>query len=187
MLNILILILLTYLLWMTTQSKNENYQELFGFAGYKKPVNNIVLNDPAVDTSDYDEAEAVVGHDLMEKLVLATNAEITKRTDDCSYIIETTAVKRFVKAGQSDLYKCMFMCVRAKGFAFGFSVVSTMSVRDGKVKVLSLRTQPLDVEPPEDISAYTQDVGREFLDFNIVKQTIVPNVSELEAAKEKLK
>lgn len=185
--TLFLLIILACLVWMLSQNKNENYQELFGFAGYQKPTNRVVLNDPVVDVTAYEEVEAVVDHDLMEKLALTTNEEITKRTDDCSYIIETTAVKKYTKQGSGDLYKCMFMCVRAKGFAFGFTVVATLSVRGDDVKVLSLRTQPLDAEEPDDISAYTQDVAREFLDFNIVKQTVVPTVSELEAAKEKLK
>tara|TARA_B100000287_G_scaffold117133_1_gene109070 strand:+ start:11596 stop:12165 length:570 start_codon:yes stop_codon:yes gene_type:complete len=186
--NYLLLLIVALVVWALSQrDTNEKYQELFGFAGYQKPVNQVILDDPVVDTSDYTEVEAVVDHDLMEKLVLNTNEEIAKRTDDCSYIIETTAVKKFEKEGQGDLYKCMFMCVRTKSFAFGFTVVSTVSVRGDDVKVLSLRTQPLNVDVPEDVSAYTQDVAKEFLDFNIVKETVVPKMSELDAAKEKLK
>jgi hypothetical protein len=144
------------------------------------------LDDPKYDTSSYTEAEAVVDHDLMEQLVLATNEEITRRTDDCSYIIETTAVKRYVKSGSPDVYKCMFMCVRAKGFAYGFSVVSTLSVRGDDVRVLSVRSQPLQVDAPTDVSPYVQDVAREFLDFDIVKEKSAPTVGELDAAKENL-
>jgi hypothetical protein len=185
--KVLIFILLVIVvIALTTQQPTEKYTELFGFNGYTKPVNQVVLKDPKFDTSSYAEAEAVVNHDLMEKLVLATNKEITKRTDDCSYIIETTAVKKFVQDGKPDVYKCMFMCVRAKGFAFGFSVVSTLSVKGDDVRVLSLRTQPLDVDAPSSVAPYVQDVAKEFLDFNIVKEKAAPTTSELEAAKEKL-
>lgn len=152
----------------------------------QQPTEKYALKDPKFDTSAYAEAEAVVNHDLMEKLVLTTNKEITKRTDDCSYIIETTAVKKFVQDGKPDVYKCMFMCVRAKGFAYGFSVVSTLSVKGDDVRVLSLRTQPLDVDAPSSLDPYVQDVAKDFVDFDIVKQKSTPTTSELEAAKEKL-
>jgi hypothetical protein len=185
--KVLIFILLVIVvIALTTQQPTEKYTEMFGFNGYTKPVNQVVLKDPKFDTSSYAEVEAVVDHDLMEKLVLTTNKEITKRTDDCSYIIETTAVKKFVQDGKPDVYKCMFMCVRAKGFAFGFSVVSTLSVKGDDVRVLSLRTQPLDVDTPTDVSPYVQDVAKEFVDFDIVKQKSTPTTSELDAAKEKL-
>jgi len=181
-----LILLVIVVIALTTQQPTEKYTELFGFNGYTKPVNQVVLKDPKFDTSSYAEAEAVVNHDLMEKLVLTTNKEITKRTDDCSYIIETTAVKKFVQEGKPDVYKCMFMCVRAKGFAFGFSVVSTLSVKGDDVRVLSLRTQPLDVEGPEDVNPYVQDVAKEFLDYDIVKTKSTPTRTELDAAKEKL-
>lgn len=182
---ILLVIVVIALTMNTKQRGTENYQELFGFNGYTKPVNQVVLNDQKFDTSQYKEVEAAVSHDLMQKLVLTTNEEITKRTDDCSYIIETTAVKKYSKDGQ-DVYKCMFMCVRAKGFAFGFSVVATLSVQGDDVKVLSLRTQPMDVQAPSDVSPYVQDIAKEYLDFELVKTKVVPTTSELEAAKEKL-
>jgi hypothetical protein len=184
--TIILILLVIVVLALTLNKTTEKYQELFGFVGYQKPVNQVVLDDAKFDTSGYEEVETVVNHDLMEKLVLATNKEITKRTDDCSYIIETTAVKKYSKDGQ-DVYKCMFMCVRAKGFAFGFSVVATLSVKGDDVKVLSLRTQPMDVQEPSDVSPYVQDVAKEFVDFEIVKAKAVPTTSELEEAKEKLK
>jgi hypothetical protein len=171
MLLLLIILAAAMAWWFMTQSEKEKY----------------TLDDPKYDTSSYTEAEAVVGHDLMEKLVLTTNEEITRRTDDCSYIIETTALKRFVKDGSPDVYKCMFMCARTKGFAYGFSVVSTLSVRGDDVKVLSLRTQPLNVDPPSDVRPYVQDVAKEFLDFELVKEKSTPTVGELDAAKENLR
>ena len=183
---ILIITALIAVRLFVTKSKTENYQELFGFAGYEKPVNQVNLYDPKFDLKKYKEVEAIVDHDLMEKLVLTTNKEITRRTDDCSYIIETTAVKKYTGDNQ-DVYKCMFMCVRAKGFAFGFSVVATLSVKGDNVKVLSLRTQPMDVDEPSEVSPYIQDVAKEYLDFNLVKETVVPTTTELEEAKEKLK
>jgi len=51
---------------------------------------------------------------------------------------------------------------------------------------LSLRTQPLDVEGPEDVNPYVQDVAKEFLDYDIVKTKSTPTKTELDAAKEKL-
>jgi len=172
MLYLFIIILALVAWWYTTrESTTESY----------------TLDDPVFDTSRYSEAEAVVNHDLMEKLVLATNEEIVKRTDDCSYVIETTAVKRYVKSGSPDVYKCMFMCVRAKGFAYGFSVVATLSVKGDDVRVLSLRSQPLYADPPSDVTPYVQDVAQEYLDFELVKVKSTPTVGELDAAKENLR
>ena len=104
-----------------------------------------------------------------------------------SYVIETTAVKRYVKSGSPDVYKCMFMCVRAKGFAYGFSVVATLSVKGDDVRVLSLRSQPLYADPPSDVTPYVQDVAQEYLDFELVKVKSTPTVGELDAAKENLR
>jgi len=66
-------------------------------------------------------------------------------------------------------------------------VVATLSVKGDDVRVLSLRTQPMDVEEPSTLSPYVEDVAREFVDFNLVKEKVVPTTVELEAAKEKLK
>jgi hypothetical protein len=44
----------------------------------------------------------------------------------------------------------------------------------------------MDVQAPSDVSPYMQDVAKEYVDFELVKEKVVPTTSELEAAKEKL-
>jgi hypothetical protein len=51
---------------------------------------------------------------------------------------------------------------------------------DGTVKVMSARTQPIDVVPPTDTSPYTSDtLGYDFVDYDLFRK------SELELIKNK--
>ena len=80
------------------------------------------------------------------------------------------------------------MAVKNSGFAYGVSVVASFEVKDSNVRLISLRTQPLDVQTPVDISPYTEGAsGKEFIDYRLVKETAVPKLSELENAKIKLR
>ena len=81
----------------------------------------------------------------------------------------------------------MFMAMKKGGFSFGFSVVASFEVQNGKSRVISLRTQPIGVEAPGDVSAFTESsAGKEFVKYELVKEAAVPNQSELESAKNKL-
>lgn len=81
----------------------------------------------------------------------------------------------------------MFMTVKNNGFAFGFSVAASFEVQGDEIRLISLRSQPLDVQTPEDIKPFTQGAsGKEFIEYNLVKEKAVPTVSELESAKNKL-
>jgi len=118
--------------------------------------------------------------------VLQANQEIAKRTGLCTYIIETTSVKKYVNDDKA-IYECMFMTVKNSGFAFGFSVVASYEVVNGEVKLLSLRSQPLDVQTVSDISPFTESRdGQEFIKYDLVKEATVPSQGELEMAKNKL-
>ena len=73
-----------------------------------------------MDLSEYEESgeEIEVSNDLMQEMVLATNKEVSKKTGLCTYIIETLSVKKYInKTSKQEIYRCMFMSVKHKGFA----------------------------------------------------------------------
>jgi len=180
----LTIILIAIVLLITV--RREPFTEIFGLSGYKKPTGSIRLDDAKPNLSGYTQAEADVNNDMMEEFVLQANQEIAKRTGLCTYIIETTAVKKFVNDDKA-IYECMFMTVKNNGFAFGFSVVASYEVVNGQVKLVSLRSQPLDVQTVSDVTPFVESRGgQDFVKYDLVKEAAVPTQSELETAKNKL-
>jgi len=182
---LLTVILLVIVLLLTTN--REPFTEVFGFSGYTKPTGSVKLDDARPDLTGYTQAEANVDNTMMQDFVLQANQEISKRTGLCTYIIETTAVKRYVGGEGKEIYECMFMVVKNSGFAYGFSVVASFEVVGGEVKLLSLRSQPLDVQTVADVTPFVDgQAGQEFVKYDLVKEKAVPTVGELEMAKNKL-
>jgi hypothetical protein len=180
----LTIILIAIVLLITV--RREPFTEIFGLSGYKKPTGSIRLDDAKPNLSGYTQAEADISNDMMEEFVLQANQEIAKRTGLCTYIIETTTVKKFVNDDKA-IYECMFMTVKNNGFAFGFSVVASYEVVNGQVKLVSLRSQPLDVQTVSDVTPFVESRGgQDFVKYNLVKEAAVPTQSELETAKNKL-
>jgi len=173
--NTILLILLLILTVLITMSRTEMFTEQFGFSGYTKPIDTLLLNGTDTDLSDYEESgeEIEVSNDLMQEMVLATNKEVSKKTGLCTYIIETLTVKKYVnKKSNQEIYRCMFMSVKHKGFAVGFIVVSDLRIIDGRATVLNVRTQPIDINPPSDPSIYQKSIkGKEFEDYTEVRQS----------------
>jgi hypothetical protein len=169
---VLILLILTVLMIM---SRTEMFTEQFGFSGHTKPVKDVLLKGTNTDLSDYEESgeELEVSNDLMQEMVLATNKEVSKKTGLCTYIIETLSVKKYTnKKSNQEIYRCMFMTVKHKGFALGFSVTSDLRIIEGKAVVLNMTTQPIDVKPPSDPSIYQKSIkGKEFEDYTEVRQS----------------
>ena len=184
--NYLVVISLIVLTLLLTTTR-EKFTEAFGLSGYTKPTKTIKLADPRPDLSKYTKMdEVVVDNDMMEEFVLQANDEISKRTDLCTYIIETTAVHQY-KGEEKDIYECMFMTMKKGGFSFGFSVVASYEVENGKIRLMSLRSQPLGVEAPSDVIAYTDgSSGKEFVDYKLVREIVVPTKAELDSVKNKL-
>ena len=172
-----ILLILIVLMVMFMSSRKE----MFGYAGYKDPVKQVIIDDPSFDTTEYTEATDVsVNNDLIEKIVLATNEYVSAKTGLCTYVIETTSLKKYIhKENKKELYRCMFMLMKQHGFTFGFAVTVDVNVNpDGTVKVLSARTQPINVNPPTDQSPFVSDVeGHEFTEYERFRK------SELELLK----
>ena len=82
------------------------------------------------------------------------------------------------------------MCVHGHengGFSYGFSVVASFEVKGDTMKLVSLRTQPIDIEQPGNVKAFTDGApGKEFLKFELVKEAATPTMGEFEEAKNKL-
>ena len=170
-----ILLILLILIVLMTMSRTEMFTEQFGFSGYTKPMNSVLLKGTDTDLSDYEESgeEIEVSNDLMQEMVLATNKEVSKKTGLCTYIIETLSVKKYInKTSKQEIYRCMFMSVKHKGFAVGFSVTSDLRIIDDRATVLNVRTQPIDVNPPSDPSIYQKSIkGKEFEDYSEVRRS----------------
>ena len=182
----LTIILIAIVLLITV--RREPFTEIFGLSGYTKPTGSIRLDDAKPNLSGYTQAEANISNDMMEEFVLQANQEIAKRTGLCTYIIETTAVKKYVGGNGKALYECMFMTVKNNGFAFGFSVVASYEVVNGQVKLVSLRSQPLDVQTVSNVGPFVESRGgQDFVKYDLVKEGAVPTQSELEMAKNKLR
>ena len=181
-----VLLIITLLAIVLLLTRREPFTESFGLSGYTKPTGTIRFDDKRPDLSGYTQAEAKVSNDLMQKFVMLTNQEISKRTGLCTYIIETTSVKKY-QSDSKTLYECAFMVVKNNGFAFGFSVAASFEVEGENVKLVSLRSQPLGVQTPAGVKPYTEgSSGKEFIDYKLVKEKSMPTQSEFESAKNKL-
>jgi len=167
--------------------RRETYSESFGFSGYKKPINYIKLNDPSPDYSGYSLVESSVDNDLMERFVLETNKELFKRLGFSTYIIETQSVKTYEGSG-TKMYECVFMVVKNDGFSFGFAVIASFEETvAGKIRLRSLRSQPLSDQAPDNISVYTKgSAGKEFVEYKLIKESAMPTMDGLDSAKNKL-
>lgn len=172
---ILIIVLIILMIFLTSR------KEMFGYAGYKDPIHQVVIDDPSFDTKEYTEATDVsVNNDLMQSIVFAVNTYVGDKTGLCTYVIETTSLKKYVhNENKKELYRCMFMLMKQHGFAFGFAVTADVSVNpDGTVHVLSARTQPINVRPPTDQSPFQSDIeGHEYTEYQQFRE------SELELIK----
>ena len=180
---VLFALLLVVILLTTTQ---EPFTEMFGFSGHSKPVGSVKLDDDRHDLSKYTMVEVSIDNDMIEEFVLKANGEISKRIGIQTYIIETTSIKQY-RNDEHDLYECMFMVMKKDGFSFGFSVVASFEVKNGKSRLASLRSQPLGVDAPSDVSAFVNDgEGKDFVDYKLVKEVAIPTKTEFESVKNKL-
>lgn len=193
------------------------------------------IDENVLDLATYRRVENVkVSNDVMEKIVLAVNKRVQEITGLCTYIVQTTEVRKFIHDETRDeVYRCNFMVVKHGGFPYAFAVSSDVRIMDdphrvnwndmnmqatlrtlgvdepdlgdltdvpiefideetGKVDttkliiakymsevsrtnpvvvVISLRTQPLDVDKPSNTKMFTTDTDiREFEDFSKVRE-----------------
>lgn len=179
--NYLVAFLLLIVVFLLT---NEN--ESYGFSGYTVP-RETQLMDPFPNMKGFQEVKNDATADLMESVVLLTNKEIHKRTGISNYIIETTSMKKFQHDKEpATVYECRFMTVKKNGFSFGFSVVVWFIVEEQKpIRLLAIRSQPIGFQPSDQPTE--RSVGKEFLEYKIVKENHVPNKTEFDASVSKFR
>lgn len=181
----LLIVLVAIVLIITI--KREPFTELFGFSGHTKPQVQVRLGDDKPNLVGYTKVEASLDNDMIQKFILKTSGEITKRTGICAYIIETTQLNKYEKDGV-ELYECVFMAIRSSGFTFGFSVSAYFEVQGGgEPRLVSLSTPATGADAPGDITPFIDgESGKEFIEYKLVKENAVPRLNELEMVKNKL-
>lgn len=181
-----LLVFILVLVVLILMTNREKFTETFGLSGYTNPRDSVKLDDPRPNLAGYTKVEAKVDNDMIEDFVLKANQEISKRTRLCTYIIETTSIEHY-KGDGKDIYECMFMTMKNNGFPYGFFVVASYEVENGEVRIISLRTQPLGVQAPQDLTPFTRDSdGKEFVKYELVKEVATPKSTELESVKNNL-
>tara|TARA_R110002050_G_scaffold212298_1_gene348341 strand:- start:413 stop:1018 length:606 start_codon:yes stop_codon:yes gene_type:complete len=172
---LLALVLLVIVFVLTSES------ESYSFSGYKPEIR--ILMDPFPNLKGYEPVKNDANADLMESIVLLTNKEIHKRTGIQNYIIETTSMQKFSKEN-SIIYECRFMTMKKGGFSFGFSVVVWVILEDSKPpKLLAIRSQPTGVQNSDQlISLSDKTMGKEFLEYKIVKEKHIPSKEDFDAS-----
>lgn len=182
--NRLIIFLAFVAIAVALMPRKEAYAETRGNAGYVPPK-TIKLDDEGADLQGFDEVDDFkVTPDLVNKIVMATNEAIGKRTGLDTYIIQTHALKKYIGKGSGEpMYQAMFMVSSRTGFAYGFNVVSEI---DGAMRVTALRTQPLGAQAPSNVAPFlSTGAGKEFVDYRLVEQ-MTPTEPQLLEAKRQL-
>ena len=128
----LVLLLLLLAVWLLSGGKTyENFIEMFGFSGYKKPK-DIDLNIQAPELSGFTQSTGAVSRDEIENIVLPCQQFFTDKTGLCVYAIETNNLKKYTNTEGSVLYVVRFMFT-ATNTGFPYGVGATFHVLDGKV------------------------------------------------------
>jgi len=128
MLVFVLLLLFVFLLSVGTTS--ENFVEIFGFSGYKKPK-DVDLNIQAPELSGFVESTGPLTPDEIQSVVIPCQDYFKTKTGLCVYAIETNNIKKYTKEG-SVLYVVRFMfTVTNSGFPYGIG--ATFHVLDSRV------------------------------------------------------
>jgi len=164
--NLVFLGLILVVLIIMTQK--EGFVERFGFSGHKKEAQYLLIDDKLTDTQGLEEVSVKVGPHHLQEIILNANKYIQEKIDDCCYIIETSDIRQY-DGPMKKIVRVMFMCVRNKGYAYGFAV--TVDADYNTAKIIGARTQHLGIDAPSDVSAYTTDgTAREFTKYQVIKE-----------------
>ena len=112
-------------LLLVIMSCKENFVEMFGFSGYKKPVMNLDINysDVDFDLTGFTEVGGNVSHDELDKAVTATQEFISRTGKVCAYPIEGSFIERYVNNSTGDkLTKCRFIFFRNRCSCKGYKL-----------------------------------------------------------------
>ena len=166
MYNIILVFILVVLLL-------DNRKEGFKNKSATIPIHQVLINDPMPNMSEYVEVKTLdVNSDKISKMVMITNKYIREKAGIPNYIIETTGIRQYKHKNKNHmLYRCMFMCMKMGGFPFGFSVTSNIILVSGKMRVIGVQSQPLDIKPPSDATPFESVIeGSEYIEYETIQQ-----------------
>lgn len=174
------LLIILAILFVLMSVKKESFTEVFGFAGYDKPMLDVSIDEAAtkVDFSEYQKQKALVSPDILQDLIFTVQAYL-KKQGMCTYGIETNNIEKFVNKTDSNkvIYRCRFMFLQTKGFPFGFGVSADILMAP-KPTLISIQTQPRDDQTYQPVEPFVEESGKDFLDFNEVQKQNIPNAAE---------
>uniref|UniRef100_A0A6C0JVN4 Uncharacterized protein n=1 Tax=viral metagenome TaxID=1070528 RepID=A0A6C0JVN4_9ZZZZ len=158
---------------------------MFGFVGHKKSSDYVLIDDEFSNPKEYEEVPLNIDMFHLQEIIRNTNAYISKKIDDCTYIIETSDIKQYKHyTGRDQIVKAMFMVVRNHGYAYGFAVTAEVELENAKVR--AVRTQPLSIDSPSNISAYVSDGKAEnFTKYELIKEKGQISKGEFDSVKNK--
>ena len=156
-------------------TSKEKFTELFGLAGYSKPILNVTMNKEitGIDYSDYQEKSALVTPDVLQELIFTVQRYMESQGMDWTYAIETNNVKKFVNKTDPSkvVYKCRFMFMYTKGFPFAFGVSADVMMAP-KPTVVGMQTQPMDNQTKQSISPFDADLHDNFVNYQQVVKSM---------------
>ena len=143
---LLFLILIVVFLVMGTT--NEGFVEMFGFSGYKKPI-EVNLSHGIPDLTGWTLSSDQVTRDETDMVVGPSTEYFKQKTGLCAYAIETNNFQKYTKEKESPVYKARFM-LSTTNTGFPYGIGCTFYVKDGKV--IGAQTQQLPA--PGNVKAY---------------------------------
>jgi hypothetical protein len=104
---------------------------------------------------------------------------------ECVYPLETNSIKKYVKSNadgvdSSVAYKCAFTFMTTRGFVYGFGVQA--DIVDGKLA--GVQTQQMSTNG--DIKPYTDEIAKEFTEFDMIVKKNIPTLEQLKAGEKSL-
>ena len=169
-----LLLIATFLVLFLTN--RESFVEVMGFAGHSKPSR--ISADKKFDYTGYTEDLAIVTASEIDEMIKLVQGYFT----ECTYPLETNSIKKFVKSGSepSVAYKCAFTFMTMKGFVYGFAVQA--DVVDGVLA--GIQTQQMDTG--DVIKPYTDDIAKDFTEFEMITKKNMPTLDKLKAVENSL-
>lgn len=161
------------LLYLATSK--EKFTEVFGLAGYSKPIVDVKINKElsGIDYSEYEESEVQVTPDTLQALIFTVQRYMESQGMEWTYAIETNNVKKFInKTDPSKIvYKCRFMFMYTKGFPFGFGVTADIMMAP-KPTIIGIQTQPMADQTKQSISPFNADLHDNFVNYQQIVKSI---------------
>ena len=172
----LLIILLVILLILLVRPRKENYVEMFGFSGHKKPVDHVDIQytDSQFDVNsgkDVTESEGIDNDDIN----VVTNVLVSfvkEKVGLCVYPIETNSIRKFKTESGKLFFKCRFMyTTTSTSFPISFGLDAI--VMEGKV--VNAKTQSILNNETSELKAYTGGLDENYIAFDTIEKFSNPS------------